>query len=259
MTISSKYMAMADAEVLASVQSPFVGMTDPRIASLRCFKFYSRESGSFLTSPEGIERWFGPKAAKVYAIAHRDAGTHTTMKAIAAEAMCCVSTVSRALTRLQAFGFLAVDVKRGRNGGITVRLRRVGDALKHYAAAAWGRIRSWIKVASRSPETGNDLVTTLVRKDATFTEVDQHERCRAFRAEWGPTFERLGEGVLDCASLDHTPLRPSEASREADRVQARSLDFARDVIREIRRLDEQEPDWDLWYDKVRASHGLDPL
>lgn len=231
MTISSKYMAMADAEVLASVQSPFVGMTDPRIASLRCFKFYSRESGSFLTSPEGIERWFGPKAAKVYAIAHRDAGTRTTMKAIAAEAMCCVSTVSRALTRLQAFGFLAVDVKRGRNGGITVRLRRVGDALKHYTAAAWGRIRSWIKVASRSAGSGSDLVTTLVRKDATFTEDQLVEHLG----------ERVRAGTISIEEARRLTGRDRTRPTEADREYDRAVAWALEVLEERRRLALRDP------------------
>lgn len=140
------------------------------IVQLRCFKYYHPDQGSFLTDPEGRERWLGPKASRVYAILHRLAtsGERSTMTSIANEAMCCVSTVSRAVTRLQAFGFFAIDVSRGRHGGITVKLATVARQFRAHIDAAWRRIRSWINVASRSTVTEEGTWSVRTAKDATF-------------------------------------------------------------------------------------------
>jgi hypothetical protein len=203
------------------------------IVSLRCFKYYHPDQGSWLTNPEGLEKWVGPKTARIYAILHRKGfgGSRTTMSAISSEAMCSRSTVSRGIVRLQALGFLVAEVTRGRNGGVTVRLRTKSDGLKHYAAAAWARIRSWINVASThkegsevviSPEHDPRKVTSnpLLTMDATFSEVP-----------W--TF----------------------TSRDADLEWVRAERWAEEVIVERRRIDNHEPDWDLQLEKIRASVG----
>ena len=216
------------------------------IVGLRCFKYYHPDSGSFLTDPGGRDRWLGPKASRVYAILHRTAGSgqRVTMTQVASEAMCAPSTVSRVVTRLQSWGMLAVDVTRGRNGGMIVRLPAVVPAMRHYINAAWKRIRSWINVASRSSRREEGTSSTRSSKGATFSGTCSHtgdldELRRLVRA---------GEGCSEAQA------RPTQA----DRDQLAYADFAARTIQEIRRLDAGEPDWDLWYEKVRASHGLEP-
>jgi len=144
------------------------------LVKLRCFKYYHPDVGSWMEDPAGRLRWLGPATSRVYAILHRlsSSGERSTMTAIAAEAMCCTSTVSRAVVKLQAYGMFAIDVIRGRNGGLSVRRRRVGDALASYARAAWARIRSWINVASLTPGTKTYVDEYGVPTDATFIARD---------------------------------------------------------------------------------------
>lgn len=163
---------------------------NPELVKLRCFKYYHPDQGSFITTPEGRERWLGPKASRVYAILDRSSSSTSrlTMKDIASEAMASTSTVSRTVQKLQAYGLFAIDVIRGRHGGIYVRRRRPGDHLKHYAAAAWKRIRQAAEraisrternVASTSSlEEGEGSwtpVPTTTYMDATFTPLTSDE------------------------------------------------------------------------------------
>lgn len=207
------------------------------ILKLRCFKFYHPDSGSWLTDPDGRSRWLGPKMSRVYAILHRHAGSgqRVTMKAVAGEAMCCTSTVSRAVTKLQAFGFLAVDVRRGRNGGMLIRLRSVGDTLKAYAQAAWRKLRSAARnVASTLPgREGVPMDYLEVPTDATFSRDQQI-------ADLGARV-LAGEISIDYARAltGNGHDRPTEADREWQRAEQ----FARDVIAERRRLDAEDPHW----------------
>ena len=206
---------------------------NPELLKLRCFKYYHPDSGSFLTGPDGRAHWLGAKGSRVWAIAQRD--RQTTMKAIAEEALCCVSTVSRTLTRLQSFGMLAVDVTRGRNGGVTIRLPQMVPAMRHYIAAAWKRIRSWINVASRSRggEEGTD--NTLTVKDATFTEEAAIERLGA----------RVLAGEVSVESLSALNGRDQRLAEEEDRAHRRYAAWALEVIAERARLDREDPDWDF--------------
>lgn len=176
MAVATDRYYAREADRLARGPQLYGGNAD--IVKLRCFKYYHPDQGSFLTDPTGRNRWLGPKMSRVYAILHRaaDTGQRVTMHDIAREAGCCASTVSRAVQRLQAFGFFAIDITRGRNGGIMVRMRRAGDALKHYASAAWRRIRSWLNVASRSSVSEGEYVYLPVLADATFTEDRAIER-----------------------------------------------------------------------------------
>ncbi len=240
----SAYMAMADQEAVLVRQSPFMGLLDPQVAGLRTFRRYSRDATVDVTDPWGKNRWLSPKASRIYAILHRESSSgtgRTTMREIASEAMVSTSTVSRTVTKLQAFGFFAIDVIRGRNGGIVIRRRNVGDHLRHYAEAAWKRIRSWINVASMIPEkekvpTGNYLVV-----DATFTREAAIERLGA----------RILAGEVPVAEV----VGRSRRLTDADREWAKAEEWACQVIIERRRLDEFEPDWDLELEKVRASYG----
>lgn len=235
------YMAQADAEAFVpvmdydTVRRGKMGLSDSRVASLRCFQFYSPNAFSRQVSPDGRQRWLGPKTSAVYAILHRVAssGEKTTMREIAGEAMCTPSTVSRAVQRLQAWGFFAIDITRGRHGGITVRMRRAGDALKHYAAAAWGRIKGSLNVASRSPvpEVTREVSTYVV--DATFTTDDVVSGL----ATWDEYWAQRGGWPM------------TEADRKHEALQKSAREFARQVIVEIGRL---EPDWDDLLEKARA-------
>lgn len=209
------------------------------VVELRCFKYYHPDQGSFLTDLSGRDRWLGPKASRIWAIAHRSAGTQTTMTAIAQEAMCCVSTVSRALTRLQAFGLLAVDVKRGRGGGITVRLATAARQFRAHIDAAWRRIRSWIKVASRSAVDEVERTTVVVHKDATFTT----DMILTGEITWDEYWQQRGGWPM------------TEADKQYERDQERYAQWGREVIAEMKRLDDEEPDWDLQLEKIRASVG----
>ena len=212
---------------------------DPALVNLRCFKYYHPDSGSFLTGPDGKAHWLGAKGSRIWAIAQRD--RRTTMKAIAEEALCCVSTVSRTLTRLQSFGMLAVDVTRGRNGGITVRLPEVVPAMRHYIEAAWRRIRSWINVASRLAGEETGTCNTLTAKDATFSG--------DARVEYAGARVLDGSWSIDYARAVAGPAR--ERRSEADLVDERATAWALEVIAERARLDREDPDWDLVLEQAR--------
>ena len=209
------------------------------IVHLRCFKYYHPDQGSWMTAPNGKDRWLSPKMSRVYGILHRfaDSGQRMTMTAIALEAMCSTATVSRAVQKLQAWEFFAIDIVRGRSGGITVRRRHLGDHLKHYAAAAWARIRAWINVASRpaldgtGPEQG--MSSTSTSKDATFTEEAALERLGA----------RVLAGEISVDTLSALNGRDRRRAREEDLQQQRYRDWADQVIAERARLDREEPDW----------------
>lgn len=253
----AQYMAMADQQAAVPRQSPYMGLRgDTAVASLRCFQRYSNDATTDVYAPDGRIRWVTRKQGAIYATLHRMAtsGERVTMREVAGQVMCCPSTVSRAVLKFQAWGIFAIDVKRGRNGGMTVRLRKVGDALRHYAEAAWRRIRSAINVAFTHKEGVVSASTgTTTRKDATFTEVDR-EACQDFAYQWRTTFDRLG--LLGCEVHDHTPLAESRTYRAAVDERVRAQAWANETIAEIRRLDRDEPDWDLQLEKVRASYGL---
>jgi hypothetical protein len=216
---------------------------DPSITALRCFQRYDRNATTDIIDLWGRKRWVTQKQSRVYAILRREAGRseRLTMTAVAQEAHISTSSVSRAILKFQGWGIFAVDVTRGRNGGIRVRLREIGDQLQHYAMAAWARIkRAALNVAFTFTGREREVPVTYLPMDATFSEACDG-RCT---------------NLLDCSTLDHTPLAPSRASRKADEERARAQRWARDTIVEIRRLNREEPDWDDYLDKVRASYGL---
>jgi hypothetical protein len=213
-----------------------------QVAALRCFKRYHKDSTTDITDLWGRTRWMTHKQAAIHGVLLRSgtSGERTTMSAIASEVGCCVSTVSRAIWKIASWGIIAVDVTRGRHGGIRVRLRSLGDDLQAYTIAAWERVkRAAIKVASTFTKRGEGLTSSHLVMDATFTEACDG-RCT---------------NLLDCSTLDHTPLAPSAASRAADQEQARAAEFARQFFIEVRRLDDEGPDWDLQLEKIRASYG----
>lgn len=234
---------------------------DAAIASLRCFKRYHKDARTDIYDVSGRLRWLTRKQAAIYGLLMRQATSREriTMSEIARETACCTSTVSRAITKFQAWRIFAIDVTRGRAGGITVRLRTMGDNLQSYAEAAWQRIkaaaykvaiRARINVASTTrglDEVGNQDPLTptdyLLTMDATFSrDVYVEQLGAAIRA-----------GTVDVTAAAARSGRVTEADREW----ASAEEWAREVILERQRLDRDEPDWDLELDKVRASYGMD--
>jgi hypothetical protein len=68
--------------------------------------------------------------------------------------------------------------------------------------------------------------------------------------------ETIRSRIRDWYGDPQAPLSPSFTSRAADADQARYREFARQVIAEIRRLDDEGPDWDIQLDKIRDSYGM---
>jgi len=237
------YAGLSDRNDRIEASRPHYYGGNAQVAALRCFKRYHKDATTDITDLWGRTRWMTHKQAAIHGVLLRSgtSGERTTMSAIASEVGCCVSTVSRAILKISSWGIIAVDVTRGRHGGIRVRLRSLGDDLQSYAVAAWERIRrAALNVAFTLTKRGEGLTSSRLVMDATFTEACDG-RCT---------------NLLDCSELDHTPLAPSAASRAADAEQARAAEFARQFFVEVRRLDAGEPDWDLYLEKVRASYGF---
>ena len=183
MTVTSRYLAIADSQAYERPESPFMGLVDERAAGLRCFQRYSKEATRDIMDGHGQLRWVTKKQSLVAAIVDRVAmspSARTTMKDIAAEAGCTVSTVSRAIQKLQSFALYAIEVRRGRNGGITVH-RRSWDRFWDYVSEARrrireGRIRAQGKLASVIPlmrkSDGGLLPKYPVPTVASFTDDD---------------------------------------------------------------------------------------
>jgi hypothetical protein len=241
MTISAQAMASYQKE--ADYRDTFYG-GNASVAALRCFRRYHKDARLELVDQAGSLRWMTQKQARVHAILMRQAvsGERITMTAIAAEVLACTSTVSRAILKFQAWGMFAIDVRRGRNGGISVRLRTLYDDLQGYAKAAWQRIkaaadRARTNVASlinlrgegyAEPEYEPAVQVTnhlLLTMDATFMET------------WDAA-ERNGAKLLADARRSEAQSGPFGVPRESHPWEDPQwvADFASAVIAERRRL-----------------------
>ena len=132
---------------------------DNRLPSLAFCQRFNRDAhyGNVKDSA-GLERWVSQKQMYVYGIVSRIVlgDGKATMLAIAGEAGCHPTTVSRALLKFQAWGLFAVDVKSGRNGGIRI-MRPFGEpqptilppdrtiTWSARLAASW---RSWVTITT---------------------------------------------------------------------------------------------------------------
>lgn len=137
------YVAMAEAQTAPVRESPFMGLTDPRVASLRCFRRYSRNAHYDFVDRGGVLRWMTPKMMRIEAILLR-VGTvgsgYTTTGAIASEALCSRGYVSKMVTRFEAWGVIGTIRTRGRYGKLFVFARAAGDGLDRFMAEARRRI-----------------------------------------------------------------------------------------------------------------------
>jgi hypothetical protein len=256
MTVSAfdrYYAGVSDRNDRIEATRPHTYGGDKAITSLRAFQRYDRNATTDIFDLWGQKRWVTQKQSRIYAILRREAGSSSrlTMGMIALEADVATSSVSRAILKFQGWGIFAIDVTRGKYGGITVTLRALRDGLEEYARRAWDRIRkaadrARLMLRSRSLEGNEELSSTYLLKDATLkSEV---------------SIERLGAAVLAGelsiaearAAAGHAGSRPTEADLEWERAN----EWARQVIIERKRLDEEEPDWDLYLEAVRASYGL---
>lgn len=104
----------------------------------------------FVEDMEGRGHWITETQARVMnlAIAMID-GEFLTMRAMAARLNVAPSTVSRALTRLAAWGLLAYIVGRGRWAGLVIIKRAKGDGLDRFRQAAKARVKRWYEGAQR--------------------------------------------------------------------------------------------------------------
>jgi len=235
------YVAMADAESYVPRESPWMGLTDTRVASLRAYQRYSNNATVDTYDLYGRLRWMGQKQARVHAIVHRLSSSHEpmTMHAIAKEASCAPSTVSRAILKFQSWGMFAIDVKRGRGGGISVRLRTLGDELAAYAERAWARLKraaervksTIVNVAStHAIEEGDVYVSDVVVMDATFMEA------------WDAA-EREGARLLAESRASDASIVDIGRDADPDREWERAQEWAAEVIAERRRLEEASFGW----------------
>jgi DNA-binding transcriptional regulator GbsR (MarR family) len=198
MTVSAfdrYYAGVSDRNDRIEATRPHTYGGDKAITSLRAFQRYDRNATTDIFDLWGQRRWVTQKQSRIYAILRREAGSSSrlTMGMIALEAQVATSSVSRAILKFQGWGIFAVDVTRGRYGGITVALRMAGDGLADYARRAWERItriadrarlmlrsrsetrEEWLLVAEKEQELHTR--TTQLLKDATLNEAwDAAER-----------------------------------------------------------------------------------
>jgi hypothetical protein len=130
------YARQADREA----RGPQLYGGDASVIALRCFQRYHKDSTMDLTDGQGLTRWITRKQARVYGILHRVALSATgasTMHAIAVEAGVTPSTVSRTIQKLTAWEMYAVEVRRGKYGGITVHRK------------GWDRFFDYVREARR--------------------------------------------------------------------------------------------------------------
>ncbi len=76
-------------------------------------------------------------------------GSHPTMRAVADRIGTAPSTVSRAMTKLAAWGLIRYIVGRGRYAGMLIFRAVPGDGLERLRRVAKARIRRWSMVAQR--------------------------------------------------------------------------------------------------------------
>ncbi len=93
---------------------------------------------------EGNPRAITPKQAQVAALAlQMIEGTGMTMRAMAIALNVSVSTVSRALVKLEAWGIIRYFVGRGRFAGLVIFRAAKGDGMERLRVAAKARVQRW--------------------------------------------------------------------------------------------------------------------
>lgn len=98
---------------------------------------------------EGRPRALTPKQALVLALALEmaDGAKGLTMRGMATALSMAPSTVSRALTKLAAWGLIAYVVARGRFAGLVLFRRAMNDGRDRFRQAAKARVQRWKEAA----------------------------------------------------------------------------------------------------------------
>lgn len=134
-------------------------------------RFHPDEAQVFVTDLEGKGHWISERQHKVYTLAMAMVeGDMLTMRGMAIRLGVAPSTVSRALTKLSAWGILCYIVGRGRYAGLVIIKRVKGDGLDRFRKAAKARVRRWSQYAA-------DRVSRLkfnVATRYTYEEVRSH-------------------------------------------------------------------------------------
>lgn len=172
-----------------SHQPIVLGGPGSRLTSLAFCQRFNRDAhyGDIVDS-RGVAHWATQKQIRISGIVARMVlgDGKARMLDIAAEAACHTTTVSRTLLKLQAWGLYAIDVRRGRNGGITI-MKPSGSWAAVYIRAARQRLRELAlrarrNVASTLPGGQRTIIQRQREMDATFhPEYVYHEAKRALK------------------------------------------------------------------------------
>jgi DNA-binding transcriptional ArsR family regulator len=104
----------------------------------------------YVDDAEGHPRALTPKQYMVLVAAlEMIDGIGITMRALAAQLEVAPSTVSRALTKLAAWGLIGYVCGRGRWAGLVIFRRAKDDGLDRFRQAAKARVRRWSEAAQR--------------------------------------------------------------------------------------------------------------
>lgn len=124
--------------------------TVPLGRGFRWQRFHLSETLVWVDDAEGIPRALTPKqyAVLVMALGMIDREM-MTMRDMAARLSVAPSTVSRALTKLQAWGLIRVIVGRGRWAGLVILKAVKSDGFAGLRKAAKERIRRWYQASQR--------------------------------------------------------------------------------------------------------------
>lgn len=184
--MSSYYVLMAEQQDRQPFRTDRMGVVDDRAFGLRCFRRYSRNATVDVgVMADGREHWLAPKQSRIWAIVQREllGDGRTTMKAIAQEANVHPTTVSRTLTKLEAWGEVAVDVVRGKYGGIRL-WRPISDRFRLYAIAARQRIA---RAARHARSKVASTLTSWKREGRTTSNEDVDVTGRNFKPPYVPS------------------------------------------------------------------------
>lgn len=221
------------------------------VASLRTFRRYHKDATVDFVSTDGVLHWMTHKQMRVHGILARLAvsGSPSTVRAIAAEARACPSTVSRAILKLQAWGEYAVDIKRGRYGGVRV-WKVISDRFADYARAARQKLaelaskaRSMLRPERTSMEQGPEGYVVTGRNIEPGINIGSVLYARAYLALEDP------EGESGATN----PLTPEQIERGLNGVTERDADeLLMERENELMRQAAFENDWETW-ERIRIE------
>jgi DNA-binding MarR family transcriptional regulator len=108
-------------------------------------RFHNVNDLIWLDTPDGQTIFMTRKQLDALQAIRRlaDTGVRVTMRHLAELLGQAPSTVSRTAVKLAAYGFIAYQANRGRNGGTVWVLRRGADTLDWFREEAKAKVRAW--------------------------------------------------------------------------------------------------------------------